>query len=116
MSSSEIDRMFNGLGSFAGIPTTDFEAGPVVIEFTLPRRLTYGMYVGISFGNSAWRCRGVKIEAYSQDKWVTCIDLKDNAYEDVYTNVPGNSGTGTTAMRYTLTDPNNNVRINQHRS
>lgn len=111
LSESEIDRMFDGLATMAGIPTTDFEAGPVVIEFTVPRTLSYGAYVGIGFGNSTWRCKDVKIEAYSNGAWVTCVHETNNAYEDVYTNIPGNSGVGTTKFRYTLDNPNNNVRI-----
>jgi len=111
LSNGEIDYMFDGLATMAGIPTTDFEAGPVVIEFDLPRTLSYGAYVGIGFGNSTWRCEYVKIEAFSQGAWVTCIEEQDNKYEDVYTNIPGNSGTGTTRFRYTLAKPNNNVRI-----
>ena len=111
LSDTEIDRMFDGLSTFAGVPTTDFANGPVVIEFDIPRKLTYGAYVGIGFGNSSWRCKDVHIEAYSQGKWVTCIHETNNSYEDVYTNIPGNSGTGTTAFRITLDNPNNNVRI-----
>ena len=111
LSDGEIDYMFDGLATMAGIPTTDFEAGPVVIEFDIPRTLSYGAYVGIGFGNSAWRCKDVKIEAYSNGAWVTCVHETDNAYEDVYTNIPGNSGVGTTKFRYTLNKPNNNVRI-----
>lgn len=111
LSDTEIDRMFDGLSTFAGVPTTDFANGPVVIEFDIPRTLSYGAYVGIGFGNSTWRCKDVLIEAYSQGKWVTCIHETNNAYEDVYTNIPGNSGVGTTAFRITLDNPNNNVRI-----
>ena len=111
LSDGEIDSMFDGLATMAGIPTSDFEAGPVVIEFDLPRTLSYGAYVGIGFGNSTWRCKDVKIEAYSNGAWVTCVHETNNAYEDVYTNIPGNSGVGTTKFRYTLDKPNNNVRI-----
>lgn len=111
LSDTEIDRMFDGLSTFAGVPTTDFANGPVVIEFDIPRTLTYGAYVGIGFGNSTWRCKDVHIEAYSQGNWVTCIHETNNSYEDVYTNIPGNSGVGTTAFRITLDNPNNNVRI-----
>ena len=111
LSDTEIDRMFDGLSTFAGVPTADFANGPVVIEFDIPRKLTYGAYVGIGFGNSSWRCKDVHIEAYSQGNWVTCIHETNNAYEDVYTNIPGNSGVGTTAFRITLDNPNADVRI-----
>ena len=111
LSDTEIDRMFDGLSTFAGVPTADFANGPVVIEFDIPRKLTYGAYVGIGFGNSTWRCKDVHIEAYSQGNWVTCIHETNNAYEDVYTNIPGNSGVGTTAFRITLDNPNADVRI-----
>ena len=110
-SDTEIDRMFDGLSTFAGIPVSDYSNGPVVIEFDIPRKLTYGAYVGIGFGNSSWRCKNVKIEAYSQGAWVTCIHETNNSYEDVYTNIPGNSGVGTTAFRITLDDPNADTRI-----
>ena len=111
LSDIEIDRMFDGLSTFAGVPTADFTNGPVVIEFDIPRTLTYGAYVGIGFGNSNWRCKDVLIEAYSQGKWVTCIHETNNNYEDVYTAIPGNSGIGTTSFRITLDNPNADVRI-----
>lgn len=111
LSEASIDYMFDGLATKANIPKTDFEAGPVVIEFTVPRTLRYGAYVGIGFGNSTWRCKDVKIEAFSNGAWVTCVHETNNAYEDVYTNIPGNSGVGTTKFRYTLSKPNNNVRV-----
>jgi hypothetical protein len=111
LSDTEIDRMFDGLSTFAGVPKADFANGPVVIEFDIPRKLTYGAYVGIGFGNAAWRCKDVHIEAYSQGNWVTCIHETNNSYEDVYTNIPGNSGVGTTAFRITLDNPNADVRI-----
>lgn len=107
-----IDRLFDGLASFASATAADFDDGPIIIEFDLPRKLTYGAYVGIGFGNPTWRCKDVKIEAYSQDKWVTCIHETNNAYEDVYSNIPGNSGIGTSRFRITLNNPNySSVRI-----
>lgn len=108
---AEVDKMFDGTAAFTGIPTSDFDKAPVVIEVVIPRVLRYGAYVGIGFGNSTWRCKKVKIEAHSNGAWVTCIDLTNNAHEDVYTNIPGNSAGGTDKFRITLDDPNNNVRV-----
>ena len=103
--------MFDGTARNAGINTSKFENGPVVIEIVIPRELKYSAYVGIGFGNGNWRCKKVKIEAYTNGSWVECIDETNNLYEDVYANIPGNSSPGTTKFRFTLDDPQNNVRI-----
>jgi hypothetical protein len=106
-----IDYMFDGLSTFLSmaVASTTF---PVVIEFTLPRKLTYSAYIGIGFGSTSWRTNGVKIEAFSEGGWVTVVDTITNSSEDIFAQIPGNSSIGTTKVRYTLTDPNTtSVRI-----
>ena len=108
---SQIDLMFDGTAQNAGIAKSSFDNGPIVIECVIPRELRYGAFVGIGFGNGNWRCKKVKIEAYTNSKWVVCTDLTANAYEDVYASIPGNSSPGTTKFRFTLDEPNSSVRI-----
>ena len=114
---SSIDAMFSGNSDFyyIDVPTQDAGGGwPIVIEFTVPRILKWGTTVGIGFGTSGFRCNAVKIEAFSEGAWVTCIDTITNTSEDIYVDVPGNVGVGTTSVRYTLSDPAStaSVRIN----
>lgn len=105
-SNSDIDKMFDGTANFLMISPTSSQTFPIVIEFTLPRTLSWGAVVGIGFGTSTWRTNSVKIEAFSEGAWVTCIDTTTNTSEDVLVGIPGNSGTGTTKLRYTLANPN----------
>lgn len=102
---SDIDALFDGTATFWNIATAS-TTFPIVMEFTLPRTLTYGTYVGIGFGNATWRANSVKIEAFSEGAWVTCIDTTSNTSEDILVSVPSNAGTGTTKLRYTLANPN----------
>jgi hypothetical protein len=105
-SNSDIDKMFDGTANFLMISPTSSQTFPIVIEFTLPRTLSWGAVVGIGFGTSTWRTNSVKIEAFSEGAWVTCIDTTTNTSEDVLVGIPGNLGTGTTKLRYTLANPN----------
>ena len=105
-SDDAIDHMFDGLSTFYSLSPSSSYTYPVVIEFTLPRTLTYSAYVGIGFGNANWRAKSVKIEAFSEGSWVTVVDITNNASEDVLAQIPGNSSVGTTKVRYTLADPN----------
>jgi len=103
---SQIDTMFDGTAGVV-VWTTSTITFPVVIEFTLPRTLQYGATVGVGFGNATWRANSVKIEAFSNGAWVTCIDTTTNTSEDVLANIPGSNATpGTTKLRYTFANPN----------
>ena len=103
---AQIDTMFDGTAGVV-VWTTSGITFPVVIEFTLPRTLQYGATVGVGFGNATWRANSVKIEAFSNGAWVTCIDTTTNTSEDVIANIPGSNATpGTTKLRYTFADPN----------
>jgi len=103
---SQIDTMFDGTAGVV-VWTTSGITFPVVIEFTLPRTLQYGATVGVGFGNATWRANSVKIEAFSNNAWVTCIDTTTNTSEDVLANIPGGNATpGTTKLRYTFANPN----------
>lgn len=111
VSNANIDAMFDGTASFWNISPTSGFTFPLVIEFTLPRTLTYGTWVGIGFGNSGWRANSVKIEVYSTNSssWVTMLDTTTNTSEDVFvavTGLTGGNSTGITSIRYTLANPN----------
>jgi hypothetical protein len=103
---AQIDTMFDGTAGVV-VWTTSGITFPVVIEFTLPRTLQYGAIVGVGFGNATWRANSVKIEAFSNGAWVTCIDTTTNTSEDVIASIPGSNSTpGTTKLRYTFANPN----------
>lgn len=103
---ADIDKMFDGTANFLIISPTSSQTFPIVIEFTLPRTLSWGATVGVGFGLSTWRANSVKIEAFSNGAWVTCIDTTTNTSEDVIAAIPGPNSSGTTKLRYTFANPN----------
>jgi hypothetical protein len=110
-SNANIDAMFDGTASFWNISPTSGFTFPLVIEFTLPRTLTYGTWVGIGFGNSGWRANSVQIEVFSIDSgsWVTVVNTTTNTSEDVFAAVSGltnGNAAGINKVRYTLSNPN----------
>lgn len=105
LSDSQIDLLFDGTASFAIFDTT-VQTFPMVIEFTLPRTLSWGAQVGVGFGMATWRANSVKIEAFSNGAWVTCIDTTTNTSEDILVGIPGSNSSGTTKLRYTFANPN----------
>lgn len=111
VSNANIDAMFDGTASFWNISPTSGFTFPLVIEFTLPRTLTYGTWVGIGFGNATWRANSVQIEVYSNDSasWVTVVNTTTNTSEDVFAAVSGltnGNAAGISSIRYTLSNPN----------
>ena len=110
MTNTDIDAMFDGTASFWNIsPASGFNY-PLVIEFTLPRTLTYGTWIGIGFGASSWYAQSVKIEAYSlnSNSWVTVFNTTTNTSEDIFTStsaISGGNSLGITQIRYTISNP-----------
>jgi hypothetical protein len=102
----DIDKMFDGTANFLMVSPTSSQTFPIVIEFTLPRTLSWGAIVGVGFGLSTWRANSVKIEAFSNGAWVTCVDTTTNTSEDVIAGIPGPNSNGTTKLRYTFANPN----------
>ena len=96
--------MFNGGASHASFNCT---TTPTVIEFDIDRQ-NWGLYAGISFGNSNWTPHNCKLEVFSQNAWVVVKNTTDKR-ENVFGVVGGNSSTGATKMRITLSTSSGTV-------
>lgn len=111
ISNANWDAMFSGKADFLNISPTSGFTFPLVMTISLPRTLTYGTWVGISFGSTGFRANSVKIEVFSLNSstWVTVVDTTSNTSEDVFAAVSGLSGgnsLGINQIRYTLSAPN----------
>lgn len=100
------DAMFNANGDFWNMSTS----GVTTVEITLtsmPKGLTHGAHMGLTFGNPTWRAKNVKLE-YSTDggsTWTAAIDLTGQSEEFVIAGF-STGATQTNALRWTLSDFN----------
>ena len=111
ISNADWDAMFDGTASFLNISPTSGFTFPLVITVPLPRTLTYGASVGISFGSTGFRANSVQIEVFSLDSssWVSVFNTTTNTSEDIFTAISGianNNATGINQVRYTISSPN----------
>jgi hypothetical protein len=99
--------MFDPTANFCSIAAGSVPSGGLVITVNTPV-LAYGAYCGIGFGNSTWRFKAVKIEAYREtlSDWQTLLDITDNSEAIISVSMSPNDGAGITQIRYTLDDPN----------
>ena len=110
LSNSQFDAMFSGLADFASFPMP--LTGPVTIEFTLPKTLRYSSWVGVNFGTTSWTTAVIRIEAFSEGVWKDVVNETSNSVQSIGGPIPSNAGTGTTALRVTIDQPNGSqVRI-----
>jgi len=119
ISDANWDAMFDGTASFFNISPTSGFTFPLVITVPLPRTLTYGAWVGISFGGSTFRANSVTIEVFSLDSssWVTVSTTTTNTSEDIFSTVSGltnGNATGINQVRYTISSPNSTQLRIQH--
>jgi len=78
----------------------------ITIEDISPTVL-FTAFVGITFGNSSFRARDVKIETFRNGAWQTECDLTDQQQNVVARQVSGNDANGVEKVRYTLANPAN---------
>jgi len=119
ISNANWDAMFDGTASFFNISPTSGFTFPLVITVPLPRTLTYGTWVGLSFGSSTFRANSVTIEVFSLDSssWVTVFTTTTNTSEDIFAAVSGltnGNATGINQIRYTISSPNSTQLRIQH--
>jgi hypothetical protein len=60
LSNSQFDSLFDGAPTYCTIDSTT-ATFPMTLEFTLPKTLFWAAYVGISFGNAAFRAQTLTI-------------------------------------------------------
>ena len=119
ISNANWDAMFDGTATFFNISPTSGFTFPLVITVPLPRTLTYGAWVGLSFGSTFFRANSVTIEVFSLDSssWVTIFTTTSNTSEDIFASVSGltnSNATGINQVRYTISDPNSSQLRLQH--
>jgi hypothetical protein len=119
ISNANWDAMFDGTATFFNISPTSGFTFPLVITVPLPRTLTYGTWVGLSFGSTTFRANSVTIEVFSLDSnsWVTVFTTTSNTSEDIFTSVSGltnSNATGINQVRYTIAAPNSTQLRLQH--
>jgi hypothetical protein len=119
ISNANWDAMFDGTATFFNISPTSGFTFPLVITVPLPRTLTYGAWVGLSFGSTTFRANSVTIEVFSLDSnsWVTVFTTTSNTSEDIFTSVSGltnSNATGINQVRYTIAAPNSTQLRLQH--
>jgi hypothetical protein len=119
ISNANWDAMFDGTATFFNISPVSGFTFPLVITVPLPRTLTYGTWVGISFGSTTFRANSVQIEVFSLDSnsWVTVVNTTTNTSEDIFAAVSGltnGNATGINQIRYTISNPNSTQLRLQH--
>lgn len=119
ISNANWDAMFDGTATFFNISPTSGFTFPLVITVPLPRTLTFGAWVGLSFGSTTFRANSVTIEVFSLDSssWVTVFTTTSNTSEDIFTAVSGlvnGNATGINQVRYTISSPNSTQLRLQH--
>ena len=107
-----IDAMLNADGDYWYMATAGVTTATITIT-DLPKGLNYGSFMGITFGNPAWRANSITLE-HSTDNgstWTTARSTTSNTKE--YFLDSFNSGsTATNALRWTLEDFNStNMRV-----
>jgi len=119
ISNANWDAMFDGTATFFNISPVSGFTFPLVITVPLPRTLTYGAWVGLSFGGTTFRANSVTIEVFSLDSssWVTIFTTTTNTSEDIFAAVSGltnGNANGINQVRYTIAVPNSTQLRLQH--
>ena len=107
-----IDAMLNADGDFWWMATAGVTTATITIT-DLPKGLNYGSFMGITFGDSAWRANSITLE-HSTDNgstWTTARSTTSNTKE-YFLDSFSSSSTATNALRWTLEDFNStNMRV-----
>ena len=103
-SDSNIDAMFDASSGFWNMPTTGVTS--VVVTMTsLPKNLSYGSYMGMTFGNKNWRAKDITLESYYNGQWNTLETYVDQT-EEFITKSYSSVRSTQTQLRWTLSDFN----------
>lgn len=103
-SNTSIDAMLDASTGFWNVLTTG--VSEVIIEMNnLPKTFYHGSHLGVTFGNTTWRARSVRLESFYNGQWNVLADITGNAEE--FVNVSYNSGSNAqTQLRWTFSDFN----------
>ena len=111
--SPTLDNAFLANDSFSGIGSLT-SSTVIVITIGFPG-CSHGSNFGITFSNTAWRAKDVKIERSTDDgaSYTTIYDITDSG-RSTHMQYSSTGSTATNKVRYTLTDfVTNSIRISQ---
>ena len=102
--SADSGAPFDATSSHSTVYLPVGQEGTMEIDFSGDAILTYGTWVGVSFGNTGTRCNRVKIEVYRNNAWQTIRDVTDNPHSQLCNYVQGNNANGISKIKYTFGD------------
>ena len=103
-SNSNIDAMLDASTGFWNMTTAGVTE--VVIEMSnLPKTFYHGSHMGVTFGNTTWRAKNVKLESYYNSQWNELHNVTNQSAEYVVKSY--NSGSNAqTKLRWTFSNFN----------
>jgi hypothetical protein len=103
-SNSNIDAMLDASTGFWNLATSGVTE-VVITMSNLPKTMYHGSHMGVTFGNTTWRAKNVKLESYYNGQWNELVDLTNQSYE--YVTASYNSGSnGQSQLRWTFSNFN----------
>jgi hypothetical protein len=103
-STASIDAMLDASTGFWNMPTAGVTS-VVITMSSLPKNMTYGSYMGLTFGNTNWRAKNITLESYYNGQWNT-LETYTNQTEEFVIKSYNSSGNAQTQLRYTLSNFN----------
>jgi hypothetical protein len=103
-STADIDAMLDASTGFWNM-TTAGVTSVVITMSSLPKNMTYGSYMGLTFGNTNWRAQNITLESYYNGQWNT-LETYTNQTEEFVIKSYNSSGNAQTQLRYTLSNFN----------
>ena len=103
-SNANIDAMFDASIGFWNMATSGVTE--VVIEITNPpKAMSYGSHMGVTFGNTTWRAKDVKLESYYNGQYNELLDVSNQSKEYVTTSY-NSSSNAQSKLRWTFSNFN----------
>jgi len=103
-STASIDAMLDASTGFWNMSTAGVTS-VVITMSSLPKNMTYGSYMGLTFGNTTWRAKNITLESYYNGQWNT-LETYTNQTEEFVIKYYTTSGNAQTQLRYTLSNFN----------
>ena len=103
-SNSNIDAMLDASTGFWNMTTSGVTE--VVIEMSnLPKTFYHGSHMGVTFGNTTWRAKNVKLESYYNSQWNELLNVTNQSAEYVVKSY-NSGGNAQSKLRWTFSNFN----------
>ena len=103
-SNSNIDAMLDASTGFWNMSTSGVTE-VVITMSNLPKAMSFGSHMGVTFGNTTWRAKNVKLESYYNGQWNELVDLTNQSYEYVTASY-NSSSNAQSQLRWTFSNFN----------